>query len=140
MGVKVKVNINTAKIMQQRGLGASNNVRKFLASEVKKLSDPYVPMNTGTLKNGAVVAEDGSTLTYQGPYAHYQYHGKVMGPNVETKDGWRSMAGKGGKKYTGEDLTYSGGPMRGDHWVERMIADKKKDLEKSVEAHIKNKK
>ena len=121
--VNVKVDINVSKILAKRGIGGDNRARVFLASEVKRLSDPYVPMQQGLLKNNAVVAEDGSTLTYTQPYAHYQYYGEVM-------------AGRAPKSYTGEKLTYHGAPMRGARWVERMLADKRNDLAKSVEAYI----
>lgn len=124
MSVKIKVDIPTAKILKSRGLGGSNDVRKFIASQVKRLCDPYVPMQQGMLKNQVTIAGDGSHLVYTQPYAHYQYYGQVM-------------AGRAPKKYTGDELTYHGAPMRGARWVERMMADKSQDLEKSVEAYIK---
>ena len=121
--MKIKVDIDTAKIMKSRGLGGDHRARVFLASEVKRLSDPYVPMQQGLLKNHAVVAPNGSTLTYTQPYAHYQYYGEVM-------------AGRAPKKYTGKDLTYHGGPMRGPRWEKRMLADKSDDLVKNLKAYI----
>lgn len=132
--MNVKVDINVSKILKSRGLGSDNRARKYLASQVQKFSDPYVPMNVGNLKNRVVIAEDGSTLTYTSPYAHYQYYGKVMGPNYT--NGERFWSGKAPKEYTGEKLTYHGAPMRGARWVERMLADKRNDLAKSVEAYI----
>lgn len=124
MSVKVKVDIPTAKILKSRGLGSDTGARKYLASEVKRLCDPYVPMQQGDLKNRATIAADGSQLVYTQPYAHYQYHGKVM-------------AGRAPKHYTGDDLTYHGAPMRGPQWDKRMLADKSQDLEKSLDAYIK---
>lgn len=123
MKVKVKVDVNTAKIMRQRGLGGDHRAQVYLASEVKRLSDPYVPMQQGLLKNMAVVASDGSTLTYTQPYAHYQYYGEAM-------------AGRAPKQYTGEPLTYHGAPMRGKQWVPRMMADKSSDLTKNLKTYI----
>lgn len=122
--MSVKVDIPTAAILKARGLGSDTGARKHLASEVKRLCDPYVPMQQGDLKKRATIAADGSQLVYTQPYAHYQYYGKVM-------------AGRAPKKYTGDDLTYHGAPMRGPRWVERMLADKRKDLEQSIEAYIK---
>lgn len=124
MSIKVKVDISQAEILKRFGLGGSNKVQKYIASEVKRLSDPYVPMQRGALKNNATIAADGSQLVYTQPYAHYQYYGQVM-------------AGRAPKHYTGDALTYHGGPMRGPQWVKRMLADKSQDLEKSVEAYIK---
>lgn len=124
MSVKVKVDIPTAEILKSRGLGSDTGARKHLASEVKRLCDPYVPMQQGMLKNNVTIAADGSQLVYTQPYAHYQYHGKVM-------------AGRAPKHYTGDDLTYHGAPMRGPQWDKRMLADKSQDLEKSLDAYIK---
>lgn len=124
MSVKVKIDIPTAKILKSRGLGSDTGARKYLASEVKRLCDPYVPMQQGALKNIVTIAADGSQLIYTQPYAHYQYYGKVM-------------AGRAPKHYTGDDLTYHGAPMRGPQWDKRMIADKSKNLETSLDAYIK---
>lgn len=121
--MKVKVEFDAQKILASRGLGGVHKVQKYLASEVKRLSDPYVPMQQGDLKNRAQIASNGSYIVYNQPYAHYQYHGKVM-------------AGRAPKKYTGDDLTYNGAPMRGARWTERMLADKSNELEKNVEAYI----
>ena len=121
--MRITVDINTAKIMRARGLGGDHRAQVFLASEVKRLCDPYVPMQQGNLKNLAVVASDGSTLTYTQPYAHYQYKGEVM-------------AGRAPKQYTGAKLTYHGGPMRGPQWDKRMMADKRDELVKNVENFV----
>lgn len=132
--VKVDVDINTKKIMQQRGLGGDHRARVYLAEQIYTQSEPYTPMQTGMLVRQAVVAKDGSTLTYTAPYAHYQWYGKVMGPNYTNGD--RFWSGKAPKKYTGKDLDYSGGPMRGPHWVERMLADKSKEIASSLKKYI----
>ena len=124
MKVKVIVDINKNKIMSSRGMGSSNGVRKFVASEVARLSDPYVPMQQGILKNSRQIAQDGSYVLYPSPYAHYQWYGEAMG-------------GRAPKQYTGKKLTYSGAPMRGKMWTVRMLADKRKELENNVEAYIK---
>lgn len=121
--MKVTVKIDSKKILAERGLGSSNKVQKYLASEVARLSDPYVPMQQGMLKNQRTIAADGSQLVYTQPYAHYQYYGKVM-------------AGRAPKKYTGDDLTYNGAPMRGARWVERMLADKRAEIENNIEKFI----
>lgn len=122
--MSVKVDINKAEILKNLGLGGSDKVQKYLASQVKRLCDPYVPMQQGLLKNNATIAGDGSSIVYNQPYAHYQYYGEVM-------------AGRAPKQYTGKKLTYHGAPMRGPQWEKRMLADKSKDLEASVEAYIK---
>ena len=121
--MKIKIDINTSKIMAAHGMGSSSKAQKFLASEVVRLSDPYVPMQQGMLKNQRTIASDGSQIVYTQPYAHYQYYGQVM-------------AGRAPKKYTGDKLTYNGAPMRGARWTERMLPDKKHEIESNVEAYI----
>lgn len=120
MNVNVDIDINTAKIIKSRGLDGP--AQKFLASEVARLCDKYVPMQQGMLKNQRTIASDGSSITYTQPYAHYQYYGQVM-------------AGRAPKHYTGDSLHYSGA-MRGDHWDKRMMADKRGELTKSVAAYV----
>lgn len=122
--MNVKVNIDVNKILASRGLGPSKKAQIYLASEVKRLSDPYAPFQQGTLKNTAKIASDGSSIVYPGPYAHYQYYGEVM-------------AGRAPKHYTGKELTYNGAPMRGKRWTERMLADKRNEIINNVEEFIK---
>ena len=133
--MSIKIDLPKAEILKRLGLGGTNKVQKYIASQVKRLCDPYVPMQQGALKNNATIAGDGSSIVYTQPYAHYQYEGKVYGPNYT--NGERFWSGKAPKTPTGENLTYHGGPMRGPQWEKRMLADKSKDLERSVEAYIK---
>ena len=121
--MNVKVNIDVNKILASRGLGPSKKVQKYLASEVKRLSDPYTPKQQGDLQK-AKIASDGSEIVYPGPYAHYQYYGEAM-------------EGRPPKHYTGKPLTYNGAPMRGKRWTERMLADKRNEIINNVEKYIK---
>lgn len=134
MKIKFTTKLNVGSILNSRGLGTSDKARKYLAERVRAHSDPYVPFRQGHLKNTARISSDGSTLTYTQPYANYQYHGEVMGPNVLTKKGWRSMAKKGGKKLMGRKLKHSG--MRGPFWDKRMLADHREDLEKEMALYV----
>ena len=128
--MSVKIDINANKILRVRGLGSSKDAQKALASTVVRLADKYVPMSSGAgahMKNQTQIPQDGAYILYGGgafPYVHYQFVGKVM-------------AGRAPKKYTGEDLTYHGGPMRGPQWIKRMLADKSREVTESVEAFIK---
>ncbi len=107
MSIRIKTNVNYAKILKDRGLGSDNRARLFLANEVARLSDPYVPMRTGALKNSRIVASDGRNITYPQNYAKVQY------------DGLRA---------SGKPLSYNGAPMRGREWDKRMMADRGKDV------------
>lgn len=120
--MKVTINFNASDIMAAHGMGSSDKVQKYLASEVNRLSAPYTPFQSGALSRPQI-ASDGSEVIYVGPYAHYQWQGDVM-------------AGKPPKHYTGDELTYNGAPMRGARWTERMLADKRKEIENNVETYL----
>lgn len=111
MRTSVRTAIDTAVILRDRGLGSSTKARRFLANEVARLSDPYVPMQQSTLKNTRQIDRDGRAILYPQPYAQYQYYGEVM-------------AGRAPKHLTGRPITYHGAPMRGPNWDKRMMADK----------------
>lgn len=110
-----KTNINYAKILKDRGLGSDNKARLFLASEVARLSDPYVPMRDGNLKNNRIIAPDGRTIKYTQRYAKKHYIGQTA---------------------SGRPFRYNGAPMRGKEWDKRMMADHAKDVERSVAGFI----
>lgn len=123
MKIKVTTDFNVQKILNSRGMGLSNGLRKYLAARVKARCEPYVPMQQGNLINTARIGQNGTEIVYSQPYAHYQYAGKVM-------------AGRAPKRYTGKALDYHGGPMRGDHWDRRMMADHADDIEADVAAYL----
>lgn len=137
MRIYLQSDVSPDKIMRNRGLGDNGAVAKFMASEVKRLCDPYVPFQQGTLKNSAKIDGGGKRLIYPGPYAHYQHEGKVYGPNIPLGNG-KFISGKAPKHPTGKSISYHGGPMRGDHWEKRMMADRKDELEDSVENYIRS--
>lgn len=135
MKIYLQVNVEPDKIMRNRGLGNNGKVAMEMANCVKNLSDPYVPMKTGMLKNRVKIIDGGKRLLYPGPYANYQHEGIVWGPNFQSEDGkWHSPERK---HPTNRKLTYSGAPDRGDHWEKRMMADRGKELENHIEEYIK---
>lgn len=103
MAVKIELKLSPmASLLAARRLDKTG--QKQLASEVKRLCDPYVPMVTGTLKNTAQVLSDG--VLYPQPYAARQYY-----TNGGSSDGHRGRA-----------------------WDKRMLADRSGELTKAVAA------
>ena len=87
----------------------------FLANSAARLMDPYVPADNLVLaQNISITAEENcGHVTYNSPYAHYQYTGELY----LTEDG-RSYAEKGERKYpTGTPLQYHTAGTT-DHWFE----------------------
>lgn len=106
--MNVHVDINATRIMRAKGLGRGGKAQKFLTHEVRRLSDSYVPKQSGTLKNTA--REEVDKIIYIQPYAKPQYYNNA-GCGSEG-------IGAGGK--------------RGKHWEKRMYADKGDELIGSV--------
>jgi hypothetical protein len=75
------------------------NAQKFMAYEILRLSEPYIPLKTGALIRSGTVEEEGGNVTVQWtvPYARYQYFSPRR-PGSPT------------------------GPLRGPYWFERMKA------------------
>lgn len=78
-----------------------SNAQMFVDSEVLRLSEPYVPLLTGTLIRTGILGTDvGSGLVeWIAPYAKKQY-------------------------YSPRPAGSHSGPLRGPFWFERMKADK----------------
>lgn len=66
----------TQVLMATRGIEVGGKVQKFVDSEVLRLTDPYVPMDSGVLKgSGTRSTKIGSgDVKYSTPYARRQYH------------------------------------------------------------------
>lgn len=73
METHITINIDPVqKILLKRGLNKDGRCQQFFTSEVARLSDAYVPMDTGMLKNTRVIRKD--SITYVQPYARKQYY------------------------------------------------------------------
>lgn len=103
-----------------------DNAQAFVDSEVLRLSNPYIPMQSSMLQKSGILGTTIGTgeVTYNTPYARYQYYGKVM-------------VGRAPKQLTDKDLTYHGAPMRGALWFERMKADKKEQIFRGAAKFVK---
>lgn len=92
---------NLDELVRKRGLQAKGEVQRYIDSEVLRQTDPYVPMDTGNLKNSGVrhTVIGSGEVRYRTPYAK--------------------------RLYYNPQFTFQGAPLRGGKWFERMKADKK---------------
>lgn len=58
MKLDYEVNISTAKILRRYGLGEDKAAQRFLAEDVERKCQPYVPRQSGILEETARVTED----------------------------------------------------------------------------------
>lgn len=110
-GTKAKLEWNPD--FQDKWQGQYDKAQKFVDSEVLRLSDPYIPMQTGMLKKSGILGTviGSGEVIWNAPYAKYLYYGNVM-------------VGKAPKVITAKLITYHGAPIRGAMWFERMKKDK----------------
>lgn len=92
--------LNKGRVIQKRGLQSGGLVQQIIDSEILRLCDPYVPFDTGMLKDSGILSTDigSGVVVYDTPYARRQYY--------ENK----------------------GSGMRGRLWFERMKADHRDDI------------
>lgn len=124
MQISTKLQVHSIqRSLADRGLEAKGKVQRFIDSEVLRCSDPYVPLDTGKLKQSGITGTTvgSGNVVYNSPYARYQYYGKLMvGPAPRT--------------LTNTDLQYhSGDSRRGAFWFERMKADHLDDILKGAQ-------
>lgn len=120
-----------------KSLPLDGPLRKQINQLVKDYCEPYVPFETGELSGNVSVTEN--SITYNAPYARYQYYGRVYGPNYwvpinedgngnwdkNGEWGWRSPEGET-KHPTGARIEYNPQfhPLATSEWDKVMMADR----------------
>ena len=126
MGIKISVHTDGFDAVKEAIAKACTRAEHVLAEQIKKDTQPFVPMLTGSLTQRTRV--DGSAVIYPGPYARFLYYGKVMvDPNTGS-----TYAPKGGTKVvTDRNLEFNQTmhPQAQAHWGE---ASKAQNLDKWV--------
>lgn len=111
MPVKLKP---TSQIKARLGIQPNGRVQKFFTNTCYKHMDKYVPMREGNLRT--IVDIQADSITYESPYAQYQYKGM-------REDGSRPV-----KNYTT--------PGTGTYWDRRMVSAEMQDVVKEVQDYI----
>ena len=128
--------VQKQQILDKYGLDGGRT-QKVIDSAFVGYLEPYVPMDenhqmvTSLLSNKPGKGE----IDINVHHAHYQYEGiKYIDPKYKIgafydKNSGRYWSRHGIKKIpSGQKLNYHGGALRGDHFVERMLADHFKDI------------
>jgi len=110
--LSVKLVWNKSPDTAVKNAGINNSTLLFMAQELKRLYNPYVPKDGGPLSSevNTYVKNNVGVIHYTQPYAHYQYTGKVyIDPAINaagflTSNGWLSR--KGTKVPTNRDLIH----------------------------------
>lgn len=111
MPVKIKP---TSQIKARLGIEPNGRVQKFFTNTCYKHMDKYVPKDEGNLRT--IVDIEDNSITYESPYARYQYYGV-------REDGTHKV-----KNYTT--------PGTGPYWDKRMVSAEMQDVVKEVQDYI----
>ena len=130
--------IQKQQIIDKYGLDGGRT-QKMIDSQFMAYLDDYMPYDRAPA--GMIDSMHSSTKPGAGeininkPYAHYQHEGEKY---VDPKTGKGAFYDKQSGRFwsrpdvkkvpSGERLNYHGGPNRGDHFVERMLADHFEDI------------
>ena len=110
MGTNIKLKIDPAdKILLKRNLNRNGKGQQFFTHEVRRLSDPYVPFLSGTLKNTA--QELTSRIEYVQPYARRQYY-ENRGNGLRGSHWTERMWADRGKEIVKATAAYCGGKAK----------------------------
>lgn len=138
-----KCNFKFKDCIGNLGLEDRGRVQQVAASEILRLSDSYIPFDTGRLKDSGYIADGGEVIVWSTPYANYMWSGIVYeDPELHcagflTEDGWKSRKGVQ-KVPTARKIQYGNGNNRGNHWVKRMMQNGgNKQIEKIIVAEMK---
>ena len=149
--IKFKIDIDGVKYTLSK-LPVNEALMKQINTVIRDLSDEFVPFDSGALASDITVTA--KSISYNVPYARYQYYGNVYGPNYyrpldklgedpvtgrtiyDRNGAWgfRSPAGEEKHKIPDRYLVYNTEyhPNASSEWDKRMLVDKKDELTEQV--------
>ena len=104
----------TSRIKARLGLEPNGRVQRYFTERCYAYMDKYVPKDNGDLRTIVDIQPD--SITYESPYARYQYYGV-------REDGTHKV-----QHYT----TAGTGP----YWDKKMVSAEMKDLVKEVQDYV----
>lgn len=145
MKAEFKWNKTQEKITEEAAGGKEGMIH--LASTAARFMDGYIPADNLNLAQDISVTADADCghVTYNSPYAHYQYEGILY---VDPKTGKGAFTDGEGRFWsrpgvakikTDKKLTHSKfrHPLATSHWDKAMMTARKNDLAKDYENYLK---
>ena len=123
--MKVKLDMpSAAELVKRKGFDRDGHVQKFHTANVNRRIGKYMPHLTGTLETKLKIVR-GTQIVVLGPYAKYQYYGKVM-------------VGSAPKVLTDRDLEYTKtfNPQAGPYWDRALVAAEGKTMTADLQRYI----
>ena len=137
MELKFKWNKSCSQIAYDRSGGKEG--RLFLANEMKRLMDPYVPANNLMLAQNVRTYVDGedSVVHYISPYAHYQYKGILyvssLNGSAWASQGEHKIPAEPEKKLEHNKFRH---PLATSEWDKAMWAARRDEIMRSYQTWL----
>lgn len=134
--IKAFTGIQKQQIIGKYGL-ENGRTQRVIDSAFMGYLDKYMPMDSNQMITSMYISTKvgSGEININTPYAHYQHEGvKYIDPKYKIGAFHDPISGRywsrpGIKKVpSNEKLNYHGGALRGDHFVERMLADHFEDI------------
>lgn len=134
--IKAFTGIQKQQIIDKYGL-ENGRTQRVIDSAFMGYLDKYMPMDSSQMITSMYISTKvgSGEININTPYTHYQHEGvKYIDPKYKIGAFHDPISGRcwsrpGIKKVpSNEKLNYHGGVLRGDHFVERMLADHFEDI------------
>lgn len=131
-----KLEIKSKDLKRRHGIGTGGPVQMVIDNAVMRYMGDYMPRRqAGELEhmmNMSTVVGSGR-INIPGPYAHYLHEG-ILYVSPTTGSPWAKKNEI--KVKTDRELQYTGAPVRGKKFFDRMKADHKQDILDEAQAYI----
>ena len=144
--MNVKVDIPSAdQLIRRLGLDEDGDVQRFHTANINRRIGKYMPHLTGALETKLKHIRSNTEIEVLGPYAGYQYHGKVM-VNEKTGKGPALIPGVGLRYKKGTILKVTDRPLEytkthneqaGAYWDRALVAAEGDAITADLEEYIK---
>ncbi|WP_455438028.1 minor capsid protein [Hungatella hathewayi] len=135
--MKVELEIHPIEVLlEKHGLQPGGPVQKVIDSEAMRYMSPYMPRRqAGELEHMMIMVTviGSGEINTPGPYAHYLHEGILY---VSPTNGSAWAKKNEIKVPTDRELKYTGAPIRGKKWFDRMKADHKGDILEAAQARM----
>lgn len=148
MSTRVKVTMKPVNtILTRLGVNKTGDVQRFVTETVNRRITRYMQYRTGVLSTKLKFVKSPTEIEVLGPYACYQYYGKVM-VDAETGKGPMNIPGVGLRfrkgavlKATDRDMEYdkTKNPKAGPYWDRRMMAAEGGQIAAEAQAYVNRK-
>lgn len=126
MSTRIKVKMKPVNVITARlGINKTGDVQMQATRIINQRITRYMPFRSGALATKLKIIQSPTEIVVLGPYARYQYYGKVM-------------IGKAPKVVTDRDLRYdkTKNPLAGPYWERRMMTAEGAQIASDLQAYV----